>query len=47
MFPQTLDYVKTAKNAIDMFPQTSMANDINSILSSHVETIVLMSRKDK
>ncbi|MDQ2085538.1 hypothetical protein RBH29_03705 [Herbivorax sp. ANBcel31] len=41
MFPPT----NSAKNAIDMFPFTDMANDIYSILSSHVETVALIEKK--
>ena len=40
MFPPT----DSVKNAMDMFPITGNSNDIHSILSSHVETVVLMSR---
>ena len=40
MFPPT----DSAKNAVDMFPRTDSSKDINSILTSHVETVVLMSR---
>jgi hypothetical protein len=40
MFPST----DSAKNVMDMFPQTDSSKDIRSVLSSHVETVVLMSR---
>jgi hypothetical protein len=42
MFPPT----DTAKNAMAMFPRTNSSKDINAILSSHVETVVLMERID-
>ena len=35
------------KNTVDMFPRTDGSKDINAVLSSHVETVVLMSRVDK
>ena len=41
MFPPT----DSAKNAVDMFPTTDKSKDIHSILSSHVETIVLLSQR--
>lgn len=37
MFPST----DSAKSALDMFPLTDSTKDIRSILSSHVETVVL------
>jgi len=43
MFPPT----DSAKNAVDMFPTTDKSKDIHSILSSHVECVVLMSRAEK
>ena len=41
MFPST----DSAKSVVDMFPRTDSSKDIHSILSSHVETVCLMSRK--
>jgi len=38
--PQNLE----GKNAVDMFPRTDGSKDINAVLSSHVEAIVLMTR---
>ena len=38
MFPPT----DSAKNDVDMFPRTDSSKDIHSVLSSHVESIVLM-----
>ena len=43
MFPST----DSAKNVVDMFPRTDGSKDIRSVLSSHVETVVLMSRVEK
>jgi len=40
IFPLT----DSAKNAVDMFPRTDSSKDIHSVLSSHVECVVLMSR---
>lgn len=42
MFPST----DSAKNTVDMFPTTDKSKDIHSILSSHVECVVLMTRVD-
>lgn len=42
MFPHT----DSAKNAVDMFPYTDRWNDINAIISSHVETVFLITRSD-
>lgn len=33
-----------AKNAVDIFPRTDDSKDISPVLSSHIETVVLMSR---
>jgi 23S rRNA (uracil1939-C5)-methyltransferase/site-specific DNA recombinase len=41
IFPHT----DSAKNPVDIFPFTDIPNDINSILSSHVESVVLLSHK--
>ena len=41
IFPHT----DSAKNPVDIFPFTDIPNDINSILSSHVETVVLLSQR--
>jgi ribosomal protein L23 len=41
IFPHT----DSAKNPVDIFPFTDIPNDINSILSSHVETVVQLVRK--
>lgn len=38
MFPSTL----SAKNAVDMFPRMDGSKDIRSVLSSHVECVVLL-----
>lgn len=40
IFPLT----DSAKNAVDMFPRTDRSKDINAVLSSHVETVVMMSK---
>ena len=40
MFPLT----DSAKNAVDMFVRQATTDDINSILSCHVETVVVISR---
>ena len=40
MFPPT----DSAKGAVDMFPRTDRSKDINAVLSSHVETVVLVSK---
>ena len=43
-------FLKMTERPIDMFPRTDaikMALNINSINSTHVETVVLMLRKDK
>lgn len=40
MFPPT----DSVKNAVDMFPTTDGLKNINPILSSHVETVVLLSK---
>lgn len=36
----------SAKNAVDMFRERATSNDINSVLSSHVETVALLSKLD-
>ena len=41
MFPPT----DSAKNAVDMFPRTDRSKDINAVLSSHVENVILLLRK--
>ena len=43
MFPHT----SNKKCTVDMFPWTYGYQEINTVLSSHVETVVKMSRKDK
>jgi len=40
MFPST----DSAKSVVDMFPRTDSSKDIHSILSSHVESVVLITR---
>lgn len=40
MFPST----ESTKNTVDMFPTTDCSKDIHSVLSSHVETVVLLSK---
>ena len=40
MFPST----DSVKNVADMFPFTDGSEDIHSVISSHVESVVLMSR---
>ena len=51
MFPRTDSLRKNSQKPIDMFPRTDTIKkwpaDINSINSSHVEFVVLMSRIDK
>lgn len=42
MFPST----DSAKNAVDIFPPTDDSKDIHSVLSSHVECVTLIKRKD-
>ena len=37
----------STKNAFDMFPRTERAFDVLLIHSCHVETVCLLSRKDK
>lgn len=41
MFPPT----DSAKKVVDMFPYTDRPNEIHSVLSSHVETVCLLTRK--
>lgn len=41
MFPPT----DSVKNAVDMFPTTDGLKNINPILSSHVETVALLSQR--
>lgn len=43
MFPPT----DSTKNVVDMFPRTDGLKDIHSVISSHVECVVLMSRVEK
>jgi len=38
MFPPT----DSAKNTVDMFPTTDKAKDINAVLSSHVECLIVL-----
>lgn len=40
MFPLT----DSVKIAVDIFPLTDSPNDIHSVLSSHVETIIMMTK---
>ncbi len=46
MFPHTVTFKKITIKLVDMFPQTDASNDINSVLSSHVETVALITRKN-
>ena len=40
MFP----YTDSVKNTMNVFPFTDGSNDIHSVISTHVEMVVLMSR---
>ena len=40
MFP----YTDSIKNAVDMFPYTERANDIHSVLSTHVECVIRLQK---
>lgn len=42
MFPHT----DSNKNAVDMFPFTDGSKDIHSILSSHVEVVVKLTKSE-
>lgn len=40
-------FLKNILKPFDMFPRTEGENDINVVFSSHVETVVLLSRVEK
>ncbi len=42
MFP----YTDSAKSEVDMFRERTYSNDIHSVLSSHCETVALLSKLD-
>ena len=43
--PVPINPTHSAKNAIDMFPITNRSEDIHSVISRHVETVVSLSHK--